>query len=472
MSNESPLPTLCYLATSPAFLSYYDKLFQDVTLSLLIAEPLAITLSTAFSFIPNSSFLISEPLATTLSTAALFHLLLLSPLIFIQGSGYNEDVYRRQMKVGIDTFGCNAGVSGVGVYLKQILKRIPPSGALFELFGWEYERYMYKEAAEKNMEFSARCRISGETSNLLWHIFKYPEFAHERGYDVCFFPAAHRRLPNKSPCPTIGTIHDMAAYWGTRRTREHLGAVLRLILPDSLRRLERVIAVSSWVKQELIDVARVKESRIDVVPNGVDHDVYYPRPAGDESVLRIKPFTFTRPYILYAARLEYPVKNHAGLIRAFEIFKQSTKLPHRLVFAGANSKGADKIQRRTAASPQRADILFAGPFPSESLPELVAGADMVVIPSFYEGFGQAAIEAMASGIPVACARAASLPEIAGNSALYFDPFDSEDMADRMVSLAYDEALYKRCREAGLEHAKNFSWDNCAERTLQIIQETA
>jgi glycosyltransferase involved in cell wall biosynthesis len=376
------------------------------------------------------------------------------------------------MKVGIDSFGCNAGISGVGVYLKQIIKRIPPSGELFELFGWEYDRYIYKEAAEKNIEFVARCKIAGETSNLLWHIFKYPEFAVERGFDVCFFPAAHRRLPNKSPCPTIGTVHDMAAYWGTRWTREHLGAVLRVVLPDSLRKLERIIAISSWVKQELIDVAKVKESRIDVVPNGIDHDAYYPRPAGDESSILIKPFTFTRPYILYAARLEYPIKNHIGLIRAFEIFKMRTKLPHRLIFAGIKSKRADKIEARAAASPQRADIIFTGAFPSESLPELVAGADMAVIPSFYEGFGQGAIEAMASGVPVACARAASLPETAGHAALYFDPFDSEDMADRMVSLATDEDLYRRCRETGLEHAKNFSWDRCAERTLQLVQETA
>ncbi|MDR1363168.1 MAG: glycosyltransferase family 4 protein, partial [Spirochaetaceae bacterium] len=371
------------------------------------------------------------------------------------------------MKIGIDTFGCNAGISGVGVYLQQMLKHIPLSGALFELFGWEYDRYIFKEAAEKGLEFVACCKISGNTSNLLWHIFEYPKFARKRAYTVCFFPAAHRRLPNKSPCLTVGTVHDMAAYWGAWRMREHLGAVLRVVLPNSLRRLDRVIAVSSWVKQELIDVAGVKESRIDVVPNGVDHDVFYPRLHNDESVIQLQPFTFKQPYILYAARLEYPIKNHAGLIRAFEIFKQRTKLPHRLVFAGSDSKGTKKIKEIALASPQRSNIFFTGPFPSESLPELVAGADMVVIPSFYEGFGQGAIEAMASGVPVACARAASLPETASRSALYFDPYDDEDMADRMVSLATDKALYKRCREAGIEHAKNFSWDKCAARTMQI-----
>jgi glycosyltransferase involved in cell wall biosynthesis len=79
---------------------------------------------------------------------------------------------------------------------------------------------------------------------------------------------------------------------------------------------------------------------------------------------------------------------------------------------------------------------------------------------------------MASGIPAACARAASLPEIAKYAALYFDPHDPEDIADRMVALAFDHSLHDECRRLGLGRAQAFSWDRCAERTLQIIQETA
>jgi glycosyltransferase involved in cell wall biosynthesis len=88
----------------------------------------------------------------------------------------------------------------------------------------------------------------------------------------------------------------------------------------------------------------------------------------------------------------------------------------------------------------------------------------------YEGFGMGVLEAMASGVPVACARAASLPETAEHAALYFDPMDCEDMADRMVSLATDRELYKDCRRLGLERVQAFSWDRCAGRTLQIIGE--
>jgi glycosyltransferase involved in cell wall biosynthesis len=79
---------------------------------------------------------------------------------------------------------------------------------------------------------------------------------------------------------------------------------------------------------------------------------------------------------------------------------------------------------------------------------------------------------MASGIPVACARAGALPETAEHAALYFEPMNIEEMAARMVSLATDEILHKKLSTAGLERAKLFSWDKCAEQTLRILQEEA
>ena len=375
------------------------------------------------------------------------------------------------MKIGIDTFACDSGNSGVGTYLSQILKHIPPSGARFELFGWDYDRFAFSDYAP-NLEFVSRCSLNGRTANALWHLRKYPDFAKSRSYNACFFPAAHKQPPYNSPCPVIGTVHDMAAYWGTRRTREHLGAVMRVIMPNSLRKMDRIIAVSEWVKRELIDLARVKESRIEVVPNGIDHSAFYPRPHGEEAELLIQPFSFRRPYILYTSRIDHPVKNHTRLIKAFGIFKERTGLPHRLVLAGGDSKNAARVKKTAAKSAWRSDIFFTGHFPPRSLPELVSGADFVVIPSMYEGFGLGVIEAMASGIPAACARAASLPETAEHAAVYFNPRDPEDMADRMVALATDRELHLNCSIMGVERAKAFSWDRCAERTLEIIHETA
>ncbi|MDR2397614.1 MAG: glycosyltransferase family 4 protein [Spirochaetaceae bacterium] len=374
------------------------------------------------------------------------------------------------MKIGINTFPCEGGTSGVGVYITHILKRIPPSGALYELFGWEEDRFAYSEAAP-DLEFIPRYPLGGSFALPLWHCFKYPQFARDRAYNACFFPAAHKQLPYTSPCPTVGVVHDMTAYGGSEKVGTALSARIRRTLPNALRRLDRVIAVSHWVKQQLIDLAKVKESHIEVVPNGIDHAAFYPRPRNEESIVLIQPFSFRRPYVLYTSRLEHPSKNHIRLIDAFGIFKERTKYPHRLVLAGGDLAGAERIKAAAAASPFRHDIFFTGHFPPKHIPELYAGADIVVIPSMYEGFGMGALEAMASGVPVACARAGSLPETAEHAALYFDPYKPEDMADRMATLTSNREVYRECRRRGLERAAAFSWDRCAERTLTILQET-
>jgi len=375
------------------------------------------------------------------------------------------------MKIGMDTFACNGGKSGVGMYLTQFLKRIPPSEALFELFGWEYDRYIYSDVAP-NFEFIPQCSIQGGTANSIWHVYKYPKFALNRKFDACYFPAAHRYLPSRSPCPTIGAVHDMSAYFRNRKIRSHISAFLRMILPNSLRNLDIVIAVSEFIKQELIEHTKLKENRIVVIHNGIDTSSFYPRQRNEESVLLIQPFSFRRPYVLCVSRIDHPIKNHIRLIEAFGIFKERTKYPHRLVLAGNDSNNSALVKEAAAASAWRNDIFFTGHFPIKSLPELYAGADFVVVPSMYEGFGMGALEAMACGVPAICARAASLPEAAEHAALYFDPLNSEDMADRMVTVSTDRDIYNECRRLGLERAKAFSWDRCVEKTLQIIYDTA
>jgi glycosyltransferase involved in cell wall biosynthesis len=377
------------------------------------------------------------------------------------------------MKIGIDTFACEGGSSGAGSYLREILRRLPATETRYTLFGWEYDRFAYSDVSERlgSCEYVARCKLKGNTARQVWHFLKYPDFARILNFNACFFPAAHREVPGFSPCATVGTVHDMGAFWGTRKTREHLG-LIRMALPNALRRLDRVIAVSEWVKNELVEIAKVKDTRIEVVRNGVDFESFYPREYKPDETVLLQPFSFRRPYILYTSRLDHSVKNHLNLIKAYDIFRERTHFPHRMVLAGANAHGADKIREAASTSKHRADIFFPGPFPAKSLPVLTAGADMVVYPSKYEGFGRGLIEAMASGVPVACARAASLPETAGDAALFFDPEDPEDMADRMVTLAEDEDARTHLIKAGLKRAKDFSWDETARKTLDIILETA
>jgi glycosyltransferase involved in cell wall biosynthesis len=376
------------------------------------------------------------------------------------------------MRLGIDTFACDGGKSGVGIYLSQLLRRIPPSGAYYELVGWEDDRFAYSEAAP-DLEFIPQGRAGGKVSGLLWYLLQYRAFAKNRNWDACFFPAAHRRFPPDSPCPTVGVVHDVPVLWGpVSPGLGKAGAFLRPFRWNPLFRLDRIIAVSGWVKEELLQRTGVKESKIAVIPNGIDLRAFYPRPRSEESSFQIQPFSFRRPYILYASRIGSPGKNHIRLIEAFGLFRERTRYPHRLVLAGARSRGAERVIEVAGKSPYRNDIFFTGHFPAKNLPELYAGADMVVIPSLREGFGMGVLEAMASGVPVACARAASLPETAEHAALYFNPRSSEDMADRMITLSANRELARECRRLGLERVQSFSWDRSAEATFRLLQEAA
>jgi glycosyltransferase involved in cell wall biosynthesis len=374
------------------------------------------------------------------------------------------------VKIGVDTFACDGGESEVGLYLINILKRLPPSGDLYELFGWDFDRFAYTDAGY-GLDFIPQCSVTGESANALWHYFKYPDFAKKRAYNACFFPVAHRRVPMHSPCPTIGTVHEMTTHWVRQKKREQQGHFFRFLLPNALRKLDKAIAVSNWIKQMLIEVVGIRDSVIEVVPQGVDLSLFYPRSSNEESTVLIQPFSFRRPYILYYARIEHPSKNHVRLIEAFGIFKDRTHYPHRLVLAGADSYGAETVKDAASISPYKTDIFFAGAFPQKRMPELYAGADMVVIPSLFEGFGSGVLEAFASGIPVACAQSAGLPEIVGSCGLYFDPKNPADIADRMVTLASNRDIYRECRASGLARAQEFSWERCVQRTLSIIRET-
>jgi glycosyltransferase involved in cell wall biosynthesis len=114
-------------------------------------------------------------------------------------------------------------------------------------------------------------------------------------------------------------------------------------------------------------------------------------------------------------------------------------------------------------------ILFAPHVPYEDLPSVYGAADILVMPSFVEGFGLPVLEAMACGTPVVCSRAASLPEVAGDAAEYFDPTSVDDLAATLERVLESRELQERLRCKGLERVKLFSWRECARKTLDVYR---
>ncbi len=280
--------------------------------------------------------------------------------------------------------------------------------------------------------------------------------------DLLFVPA--HVLPVWCPVPAVVTVHDL----GYRYEPDAHPLLQRLYLElgtrQSVRQARRVIAISQTTADDLVRFYRVPPERIAVVPHGVD-DTFRPRTAEECARVRQR-YGLRAPYILHVGTLQ-PRKNIVRLIQAFELLAaQDEHL--ELVLVGKRGWLAEPIERALAASPVRSRIRLLGHVADEDLPCLYSAAEVFVFPSLYEGFGLPVLEAMACGTPVVASRRGALVENAG-PAVPCDPSSTADLA-RAVMEARDPTRRNALVQAGLEHARRFSWKRSAERTLAVLSE--
>ena len=270
----------------------------------------------------------------------------------------------------------------------------------------------------------------------------------------------------------VGTVHDFSSIHVKGKYDPFRNFYITRVLPALVRGLTHVIADSESAKRDILEFAGVPEERVTVIPLGVNRQIYCP---GDKTAAaeRIKTTYGVRtPLILYISRIEHPGKNHVRLIQAFERFKKASASPHRLVLAGSDWTRAEDVHRAAAASRFASDIVFTGYVAATDLPDLYRASDVFVFPSLFEGFGMPILEAMACGVPVACSNVSSIPEVAGDAALLFDPYDPEDIASTLQRLLGDSSLHAGHVAKGLARSVEFDWRKTAIRTLEAIERAA
>ena len=254
-------------------------------------------------------------------------------------------------------------------------------------------------------------------------------------------------LPSRRPCAGVVTIHDLAFEQYPEDFARRTRIKYRRWTPSAAHSAERVIVPSSFTKRDLIHRYRVGESKIRVIPEAPVIPIGTAEPPPG-------------PYILAVGDLRKK-KNFATLARAHE----QAQLDHRLVIAGVDAGEGDAI--RAAAGSARIEL--PGYVPDAQLDALIRGADLVVHPSLYEGFGLILVEAMARGVPLAVANTTALPETAGDAAVLFDPRDVDALVDAIqTALANRDAL----AEAGRTRAAELSWKRAAAATVAVYREAA
>jgi alpha-1,3-rhamnosyl/mannosyltransferase len=201
---------------------------------------------------------------------------------------------------------------------------------------------------------------------------------------------------------------------------------------------------------------------------GVDRASYRPRPEAEtREVLSRYGIPTGLPGLLYVGT-EHPRKNLTGLFRAFARLQSQTDA--MLIKVGAPRAPQHAELERLASSLGIAGRVMSVESVSESdMPALYAAAHVLVLPSFYEGFGLPPLEAMACGTPVAVSRATSLPELVGDAGLYFDPRDERDLADALLRLLRSEDLRVELGTRGLERAKAYGWERTIEGLVRSYE---
>ena len=369
------------------------------------------------------------------------------------------------MKFGIDTFGCEHGRSGLGSYLTSISQNFQNSEDFeFEFFGAEIDRYTY--GGESNISFESVLLPETDRAEKFWHYFVCNHFARKQKYDAILFPASSYALPLVFSPPSVALVNEIISELFATKTFSE-----KLRIKSGLKRVDKIIVPSYFVKKDLKRIG-INQEKIIVVHSGVNHSLFYPREVITAETEMIKPFAIRRPYFLYASTMSSPFKRHIELIKAFEIFKKKTALPHRLVLAGNEGACSESIKKAAVSSAFASDIFITGYFPHESFPSLYAGSEGCLFPSEIEGVGLPVLEAMATGIPVACSKSGALQELAGEKAILFDSTDIEDMAAAIEKIAVDTNLRKKMIKEGINWAKKFSWEQTARETIDVLKSVA
>lgn len=380
------------------------------------------------------------------------------------------------MRIAIDARPATGAVmTGIGFYTKEMVERLPIVDPQTDYLAW------YLNARSALKPWMTR-RVFARRSNLRERGIPFPSRWFER-----LSPRAVPRLewlarfdvlfaPNFVPPPTntsrlVITIHDLA-FRLLPETAPHSTLEWLRRFDRSVEQAAQVIAVSEATKRDVLERFPQASGRVTVVHHGVDRGRY--RPAPDEEVARIRArHRLDGPYLVSVGGIE-PRKNLPGLVRAFGMLDLG---PYLVIAGGSvpwNPEGRDAVTDALVELPEevRGRVRYTGYVREDDKVALLSGAEALVFPSRYEGFGMPLLEAMACGTPIVTSGVSALPEVAGDAAVYVDPNEPEDIARGMRTVLEDEALRAALRKAGLERVEAFDWDETARRTARVLHRAA
>lgn len=293
--------------------------------------------------------------------------------------------------------------------------------------------------------------------SLLVHKFK-------KRVDVFHIP--HYNVPWFLPANSVVTIHDLTQFLFPDIFNRFKRLAARVVLKNALNKAGRIVVVSESTKKDILKHYSEFEDKVRVVYNGISTDF---KPLPVDEVNAFKKSKGIDNYILYVGNRK-PHKNIKRLLEAFSIIRKEYS-DLQIVIIGDRFSDVDDIDMWKKDMNLGEDAVNeVTKVSDEELHRYYCGAKILVHPSLYEGFGFTPLEAFACGIPAVVSNTASLPEICGDAAVYFDPYNVSDMAKKIKMVIEDKALQKTLVNRGLQRTSFFTWERCANETLKVFEE--
>lgn len=345
------------------------------------------------------------------------------------------------MKIGIDArfYGPKVGGGGIGRYVAELVTNL-------QKLDHENEYILFLKKENFHDCVITNPKFYKQLVDVHWYGLKeqlvMPKVVKQARVDFMHYP--HWNVPIFSRVPFIVTIHDLilieeprSAHATTRGALVHgfKYAAFRTAIENAVHRSGHIITVSDFSKQSVLKHFGVKDSKITTIPNGII-------PAKAEKNINLTKLGVYSPYFLYVGNA-YPHKNLVMMMHAFAIFAQKNKYV-QMVIAGRRDVFSHRLEKEAAEIGISKEQLRFIDFPSdEELAALYKHAHLFIYPSRIEGFGMPPLEALTHGTPVAAAHAASLPEVLGEAAHYFDPDDIERLTEIMQAALKPSVEFKQ-----------------------------
>ncbi len=356
-------------------------------------------------------------------------------------------------------------LEGIGWFAHETLRRIVQNHPEHE-FVFIFDRPWDEAFIYSNNIIPVKTTVPSRHPFLWWWHYEIdiPLILKKYSPDLFFSPDGWMSL--KTPVPTVNVIHDLNFVHRPSDFPFFYRKYYNYFFPKYAKKAKQLITVSEYSKTDIIKTWGIAPKKIDVAYNGCN-TIY--TPVASELGIEIEnQFTGGNPYFIYVGS-HNPRKNIEGMLDAFDIFKQNDMQNYKLVIVGEAMWNNSYLQNKIDKLNYKDDIVFTGRLSTEVLHLVLASAKALLLVSFSEGFGIPVVEAMHCDVPVICSNVSALPEIAGNAALFADPFSANDIAQTMITLANNTKERQKIIEEGKNQRKKFSWDYTAEKVWETIE---